>query len=403
MSEKIPEIKCAYKRLVPIKELKAHPKNRNNHPPTQIAQFAKILDFQGIRRPVRVSKLSGFVTVGHGLILAAKCNGYTHLPVDDQDYDNEDMEYADIVADNAIALQAQLDFAKINLDIPDLGPMDTDLLGLKDFKIDIADKYADKDADAVPEARKTEIKLGDLFQLGNHRLLCGDSTDKSQVERLMNGDKADMVFTDPPYNIAEKCDGVAQGAPTNKQSKKLMESEWDKGFKFGPVSKSLESLLAEDCTVYVSTSQYVAPEIWEWMDNFLDYSGYCVWTKPNPFPSLMKRRWAFCTELVCYGTRGKQIFNYPKEGNALSAWNIAIGEGGLHPTQKPIAVPEHAIKHSSNSGQIVTDLFLGSGSTLIACEKTNRRCFGMEIDPQYCQVIIDRWEKFTGKKAEKLN
>jgi len=396
------KIHCLYDALIDPRDLKPHPKNRNIHPPEQITRLAKILDYQGWRYAVKVSKQSGFITSGHGRVLAAFKNNWNEVPVVYQDYESEDMEYLDVQSDNSIAAWAHLDLASINRDLQDIGPVDIELLGIKDFEIEPADKYADKDADEIPEIKESFVKTGDLWILGNHRLLCGDSTDKAQVERLMNGEKADMLFTDPPYNIAENCDGVASQAPTNKQSKKLMESEWDKGFKFGPTGKAIEAILAEDATVYICTSQFLAPEIWDWMDSFLDYSGYCVWTKPNPFPSLMKRRWAFCTELVCYGTIGKQIFNYPESGNALSAWNIAIGEGGLHPTQKPVGVSEHAIKHSSNSNQIIADLFLGSGSTLIACEKTNRRCFGMEIDPHYCGVIIERWQKFTGQKAYKV-
>lgn len=260
------------------------------------------------------------------------------------------------------------------------------------------------DEDEVPEHVEPKTKLGDIYQLGNHRLMCGDSTSIDAVEKLMNGEKVDMVFTDPPYNIAEKTKGIASGAPTNKQNRKLMDSEWDKGFDFDGVSASIFSTLADSCTVYVCTSSFVAPKIWEWMGNCLDFSGYCVWAKPNPFPSLMKRRWAFSSELICYGTRGtKYIFNYPEQGNALSVWTFAIGEGGLHPTQKPMKVPEHAILHSSNENQSILDLFGGSGSTLIACEKTQRRCFMMELDPHYCDIIVARWEKYSGKKAVLLD
>jgi DNA modification methylase len=390
MSEKIPEIKCAYKRLVPIKELKAHPKNRNNHPPTQIAQFAKILDFQGIRRPVRVSKLSGFVTVGHGLILAAKCNGYTHLPVDDQDYDNEDMEYADIVADNAIALQAQLDFAKINLDIPDLGPMDIDLLGLKDFKIDIADKYADKDADSVPEARKTDIKIGDLFQLGNHRLLCGDSTDKSSVERLMGGEKADMVFTDPPY-------GVSFQSNMRVKSQKFEVLENDDVFLDGWISPIMEN---SSGWCFVWTSWKVLPRWWQITATIGPITNMIVWDKGGGGIGDLEKTFLSDYELALVFNRGAAL-----TGKRLgSVWSIGKDQAGeyRHPTQKPVELASTAIYNCTNHGDIVADVFLGSGSTLIACEKTSRKCFGMEIDPQYCQVIIDRWEKFTGQKAEKI-
>lgn len=121
-------------------------------------------------------------------------------------------------------------------------------------------------------------------------------------------------------------------------------------------------------------------------------------------PSLSKRHWTWNTELICYATRGKHIFNFPNEGHALSTWTInKLTEKYVHPTQKPIAVPATAISHSSNPGDIVLDGFGGSGSTLIACEQLGRTCYMMEIDPKYVQVIINRWEAMTGEKAVLLN
>jgi len=117
-------------------------------------------------------------------------------------------------------------------------------------------------------------------------------------------------------------------------------------------------------------------------------------------PSLMKRHWTWNAELICYATRGKHTFNFPSDGHALSVWSITKINGKTgHPTEKPVAVPEHAIIHSSKNGDIVLDLFGGSGSTLIACEKTGRKARLMELDPKYCDVIVKRWEDFTGKKA----
>lgn len=396
------EIRCAYDKLVSIKELKPHPKNPNKHSKEQIERLAKIIGYQGIRRPIRVSNRSGFITAGHGLVEALKSIGSKDVPVNYQDYTDDDQEFADIVADNSIASWAELDLAAINLEVPTLGPdFDIDMLGIKDFEIEPADKYADKDADEVPTQRKTDIKIGDLFSLGVHRLLCGDATDKSNVERLMNGEKADMVFTDPPYNHAGEEALVSQSV--RQAMKKLSESKWDESFDFASVSASLDFILSENSTVYICTSWHLAGAIWEWMKKRSSHHSYCVWHKPNPMPSLMKRHWTWAAELICYATFGKHTFHFPTEGHASNVWSFNKNQkNDLHPTMKPIELVEHAIKHSSNSGHLIADIFLGAGTTLIACEKTNRRCFGMEIDPQYCQVIIDRWEKFTGQKATKL-
>ena len=178
-----------------------------------------------------------------------------------------------------------------------------------------------------------------------------------------------------------------------------MNSDWDKDFKFDDVAPCIFISLKKDCAVYICASHFTSPDIWRWMSQLFNFYGYCVWAKPNPFPSLMKKHWAFSSELICYASLGSKSFNYPSKGNALSVWDIPIGEGGLHPTQKPVKVPEHAILHSSNPYDLVADLFGGSGSTLIACEKTQRKCFMMEISPNYCDIIVKRWQKFSGKKA----
>lgn len=207
-----------------------------------------------------------------------------------------------------------------------------------------------------------------------------------------------MVFTDPPYNHASDNKGVA--ASVSKAHAGLMASDWDKGFSFSTVSERIEQSLSENATVYVCTSWHLAGEIWQWMSKRSSCSGYCVWHKPNPMPSLMKRHWTWASELVCYATFGKHTFNFPKDGHASNVWTFTKKSDGSHPTQKPIEVCEHAISHSSKTKHLVLDLFLGSGSTLIACEKTGRKCYGLEIDPHYCSVIIERWQQFTGKEAK---
>ena len=253
--------------------------------------------------------------------------------------------------------------------------------------------------------RNKRAKAGDLWILGKHRLVVGDSTDLTQVKRLMDGRKADMVFTDPPYNLAEKTSCFAENTiigGKGKQTKSLKESEWDKKFDFNAVTRSLEYLVANDCSIYICHAQFTAHEIWQWLEKFCDYASYCIWAKPNPFPSLAKRNYVLASEIISFGTIGRHTFNYPLTGNASSVWTIAIGEGGLHPTQKPVAVPLHAITHSSYQGALVADLFLGSGTTLIACEKSDRVCYGMEINPDYADVILDRWEKLSGQKAQRV-
>lgn len=218
----------------------------------------------------------------------------------------------------------------------------------------------------------------------------------------MDGAKADMVFTDPPYNIASDSKNFA--SDVSKAMKDLSESEWDKNFDINEVLNNIYMALSENTTVYICTSHFLASEIWSWMKEWADHYSYCVWSKPNPMPSLAKRHWTWNTELICYATRGKHTFNFPKEGHALSTWTINKRNGNTgHPTEKPVEVPVMGISHSSKQGDIVLDLFGGSGSTLIACEQLKRKCFMCELDPHYCDVIIQRWENLTGQKAVLIN
>lgn len=208
-----------------------------------------------------------------------------------------------------------------------------------------------------------------------------------------------MVFTDPPYNIASDSKNFASDC--SKAMNKLSEAEWDKDFRIEDALNSIYEIMSQDLTVYICTSHFLAERIWAWMRQWADHYSYCIWNKPNPMPSLSKRHWTWNTEIICYATRGKHTFNFPKEGHALSTWTINKKNGSSgHPTEKPIEVPAMAISHSSKERDIVLDVFGGSGSTLIACEQLDRKCYMCELDPHYVDVIIERWERFTGLKAE---
>jgi DNA modification methylase len=392
-------IRCAHDKVVPLSELKEHPKNPNKHSEDQVARLAEILNYQGWRYPIKVSNQSGFITSGHGRLLAAKLNGWIEVPVNFQDYEDEDQEYADVVSDNAIALWAELDLDSIKLDLQALSPeFNVDLLGIEGFETAIGEENEGQGEDETPEIPESpKVRPGDLFRLGEHRLLCGDTSDLDAVTRLMDGQKADMVFTDPPYNIASENSGFAKNSD-NKQMAKLMDSEWDRNFDPLRALDAIVSVLSENATLYVCTSHHLAADIWTHMKSWASLTGWCVWSKPNPMPSLAKRHWTWNAELICYATRGKHVFNFPDEGHALSVWSFTkVSKCDLHPTMKPISIPEHAIKHSSNEGQIVGDFFGGAGSTMMACEGLGRKCFTMEISPAYCDVILDRWTKLTGK------
>lgn len=372
------KINCLYDRLVPIEELREHPKNRNKHPRDQLERLAKILDYQGWRYPVKVSKLSGFVTSGHGRIEAARINKWREIPVNFQDYDDEDQEYADVQSDNAIASWAELDLSGINTDLGDLGPdFDIDLLGIKNFEIEVADKEGLCDEDEIPEHVEPKTKLGDIYQLGNHRLMCGDSTSIDAVEKLMNGEKADMVFTDPPYNL---------GFEYNSHDDNMSDADY---FDF--------CVSWFNCLKSVSNKIIITPgtkNLPMWMRIDSDVQGIACWVKKNWTTSCKISNLQQWEPIVFYGpftrSRPSDLFEINR------AYQKDVGDS--HTCPKQIELLVDIFNHYGEKS--ILDVFGGSGSTLIACEKTNRKCFMIELDPHYCDVIVARWEKFTGKKAE---
>jgi DNA modification methylase len=388
------EVKCAYDKLVSIKDLKPHPKNPNRHSKDQITRLAEIISYQGIRRPVRISNRSGFITAGHGLVDALKYLGQKDAPVNYQDYQDEDQEYADIVADNAIASWAEIDLASINLEVPVLGPdFDINMLGLRDFEIDPNDKYADKDADEVPEVKESICKLGDLWQLGNHRLLCGDATSREDVEMLMNGEKADMVYTDPPYGINLNTD---HGHLSGGHNQKIYNPNKNKGRKYSKIKGDSKDF---DPSLLLSLK---CDELFIWggnnFANQLPMGGWICWDKK-------------LTEASDKSLSGDFELCWSRDVHKFSMirlyWNGVFGsqpdcKNRVHPSQKPIKLAEWFFERWGKDKTNIVDLYGGSGSTLIACEKTNRRCFMMEIDEDYASVIIARWEKFTGLRASKI-
>lgn len=397
---RILKIHCRFDKLVAPNSLKAHPKNRNKHPDDQIRRLADILEYQGWRYPIKVSKLSGFITSGHGRLQAAMKLGLGEVPVNYQEYESEEQEYADLVSDNAIALWAEMDLAGINSDLGDLGPdFDINILGLKDFVLEPADKLGPQcDEDEVPEHVESITKPGDLYILGKHRLLCGDSTNIQHVERLMDGKKADMVFTDPPYGMFLDTDYDSMFA-SDKNHKKT-------GKRFDQVKGDHEDFKAEFIQTVFTAFPY-CDEIFLWGADYYSENipnrkegSWIVWDKRTN--ENMDKVSGNTFELCWSKAKHKRLI-------ARIIWSGHHGmqkddtKTRVHPTQKPCSLVEWFFEQWGESSKTVADLFGGSGSTLIACEKTNRQCFMMELDPKYCDVILARWEKYTGKKAELIN
>ena len=395
--DQLPEMQIEYWAIDKLIPYARNPRKNDDAVP----KMAGLIKEFGFKVPI-VARSDGEVIDGHLRLKAAQKLGLKEVPVVLADEWTPAQVKAFRLAVNKSAEWAEWDdeLLKLELDELKLEDFDLPLIGFEDIGFDESSKGL-TGPDDVPEVQEKPVsRNGDIWLLGKHRLMCGDSTDAGSVALLMNGEKADMVFTDPPYNVAGESKNFAADAPIQKIYKKLSEAKWDKDFDIHLSLDRISEALAKDATVYICTSHFLASDIWAWMKEWSDHYSYCVWSKPNPMPSLAKRHWTWNTELICYATRGKHIFNFPDGHHAPSAWEIPVvhGKSG-HPTEKPVAVPEHAILHSSTDGQTVLDLFGGSGSTLIACEQTGRQCRMMELSEHYVDVIIRRWQDFTGHEA----
>lgn len=319
--------------------------------------------------------------------MAARKIGMTKVPVDLQDFENEAAEFAHLIADNKIAELAEHDDKLMLEGLQDFPDLDFELLGLDDFELPTPEVVGLVDEDSVPEKVEPKTKLGDLYILGNHRLLCGDSTNIQHVERLMDGEKADMVFTDPPYgmNLDTNYDKMFQS-----DSSHVMKGNRFEKVKGDDVDYDPNPIFSTDAKeYYIWGADYFYDKLpkggswiaWDKRDENLDRvpgnTTEFLWSK-NPHRRMSLRiKWS--------GHHGMQKEDVKKR---------------VHPTQKPVALIEKFFEEFGSSHKTIVDIYGGSGSTLIACEKTNRKCFMMELDPHYCDVIVTRWEQFTGKKAE---
>lgn len=369
------------------KELKPHPRNRNEHPGDQIERLTKLLNYQGWRLPIIVSSRSGFIVAGHGRLKAAKKLKMNLVPVSYQDFEDDDQEYAFLISDNAISEWATLNLSDINDDLKELDGInfDLDLLGFKDFELDIEKEEDDRDADAIPDVDENEfgVKLGDVWQLGRHRIMCGDSTVNQNTDKVMDGKTIDMVFTDPPYNIDYK--GLT-GKHKKIKNDKMSEEDF---------LSFLMSSIPNAEVMYVCCSWKFSNLFKKAMgENGVEPKAMIIWDKVNPAQHLDK-----------YYKQHEIIFYYGPYGGQKTlrgdVWQLKRQKNTLHPTMKPIELISMALEDHDKKN--IYDGFLGSGSTLIACEKTGRTCYGIELDPHYCSVIIKRWQDFTGETAVKID
>lgn len=254
-----------------------------------------------------------------------------------------------------------------------------------------------------PEELPIRVKLGEVWQLGKHRLMCGDSTKIEDVEKLMDGQKADMVFTDPPYsvNYEKKNKEVLKSKSYTHIENDDMEVSDIARELWKPVFDNL-ALISEDyASIYVTMPQGGDQMMMMMMMDSWQVKHELIWVKPSPVFSMGRLDYDYKHEPILYGWKKSHRF-YGKGEFTKSVWEIGRDGDKSHPTMKPIALMSNAILNNTQKGERVVDVFGGSGSTLIACEQTNRVCYMMELDEHYATVILDRWEKLTGEQGTKL-
>lgn len=393
-------------RTLPASQFLAHPDNPKEHPFEQREALRRALQRLGFVLPVLVNERTGYLLDGHERIFQAL---ETDAEVPYVTIDATEEEERLILATlDPIGMLARHDKDKLKALLQSF-PEGEDFEALadaiaKDNKITLEDLsvWNPEEASETPDAsglealkKKWAVQRGDLFSIkskrgGSHRLLCGDTSSPEDMKRLMNGRRASCIFTDPPYNLAEKNSLIA--SDVSGAMNDLKNSEWDKDFKPAVFLQNMLNFCSNDLTVYVCMSHHTAPEVWNFFSTFADFYFFVVWNKPNPMPSLMKRHWTWDTELIGYATRGKHIFNFPYEGHAPSTWVFTKHKETAHPTEKPVSLVRHALLHSTTEGTLVLDGFGGSGSTMMASELTGRLCYTMEIAPVFCSLILERAE-----------
>ena len=360
-------------------------RNSRTHSDAQVQQIASSIKEFGFTNPILIDETNGIIA-GHGRLLAAQLLKIKSVPCIRLGYLSDAQKRAYVIADNKLALNAGWDDELLSLELKDLQLNDFDL-SLTGFneeelaKLLVEAIEGQTDPDDVPQIQETAITvLGDIWTLGKHRLMCGDSTDILKIEKLLDGIKPNAVFTDPPYGISIVSSNGSVGGGTKGKYREIIGDN--------------DTSIARDA--FSLCQSLNIPELFFWGANHYssvlpDSSCWIVWDKQGG------KSVTFADCELCYTNLKKPVrmFTHIWDGFRRDSEQ---GKLRVHPTQKPVKLFTD-IWEKFNTGQVVLDIFLGSGSTLIACETTERVCYGMELDAKYCDVIIRRWQDFTGRKA----
>ena len=381
-------------QLIPIEKLVPYINNARTHSPEQITKLRSSLREFGFVNPVIIDKNFN-VIAGHGRITAAKEEGIKEVPCVFADYLTEAQKKAYILADNRMALDAGWDDELLRIELEELQGLDFDLAltGFDDkelaslFNTDIETKEDDFDVSAELE-KPTFTHKGDVWILGRHRLICGDSTKKETFDALMQDEKANLVITDPPYNVNY------EGSAGKIKNDNMAD---DKFYNFLlDAFKNTEAVMANDASIYVF---HADTEGLNFRRAFKDagfyLSGTCIWKKQSLVLGRSPYQWQHEPILFGWKKGGKHQWYTGRKETTIWEYDKPK-KNSDHPTMKPIPLLAYPIQNSSMSNCIVLDPFGGSGSTLIACQQTDRICRTIELDEKFCDVIVKRYIEFVG-------
>lgn len=394
------------------KGLIPYAKNSRTHSEAQVAQIAGSIKEFGFNNPVLVDEDNGIIA-GHGRVMAAQKLGLQAVPCIRLAHLSDTQRKAYVIADNRLALNAGWDDQMLTLELQELDGEDFDL-SLLGFEADelnallnpIKETEGLTDEDAVPDVpEEPKTKMGDIYQLGRHRLMCGDSTSIDAVEKLMDGRKANICFTSPPYNAGSL--NIKGNKTTDKKYNSFNDNQTESEF-FDFLSANMSCMLAVADEVFynIGLVQDNKRTIFKMVNAFGDsFKDIIYWKKKTVAPHIQKGVINNLVEFIlCFGD-GKRKFVNP-QFNQGTYWNVIEGSNAsgneysdIHKATFPVYLPENIITNFTARNAVVIDCFGGTGTTLIACEKTARDCRIMELDPKYCDVIVKRWEDFTGQKA----
>lgn len=385
-------------------------RNSRTHSDAQVQQIASSIKEFGFTNPILIDESNGIIA-GHGRLLAAQLLKIKSVPCIRLGYLSESQKRAYVIADNKLALNAGWDDALLSLELKDLQLNDFDL-SLTGFNEDELAKLlveavkGQTDPDDVPEIQETAITvLGDIWTLGKHRLMCGDSTSIDDFDRLVDGKKANLAFTSPPYNAGSL--NIAGQKGTQKKYNSFDDNKTESEF-FEFLSSNMKCLLSVCDEVFynIGLVENNKRTIIKLIDTFnYSFKDIIYWKKKTVAPHIQKGIINNLVEfIICFGDGKRKFLN--AQFNQGTYWNVIEGPNAsgnefakIHKATFPVYLPENIINNFTSRNAIIIDCFGGTGTTMIACEKNDRSCFMMELDPKYCDVIIRRWQNFTGSKA----